>query len=527
MSQQSESTQATPATENVEQTTEKKQLTRDELKEAICKQVEYYFSRQNLSTDHYLVSQMSHDLFVPVSVIANFKMIKTLTNDLDLICEAVKNSNQVILDAANKKLKPNIVLKRNTVIIRDISQNVPKEEILKLFSHDNQPVNIHSDIGNTWFTSFETEEKTIEAVQHLKTQQWDEKPIQARIKTESLLKTVGTTPTPQTPQNGYQYSYNNNRGNRKFNNNNRTNQNNGSQQPKERSFNKQQQTSPSTSATTTPQSSQNGNRNNNNNNNNNNRGTSQRGGRTRSNSGSRNSQASNVSKQTRPRKDMLNLSSTKSFPPLPKMNETEQAGYGNQKFLRYSKQTVMSVYMEQQEKGEHDTKPEILNGTECIAILKEPKKDLELHKPQMDKSQLANQTLPLETEKEGTTPSVQSVKPTNLLIPKSSFAEAAITAKDIKTPDTPSTSHFFAKSRKRRGSNAPAHTLTHQKPHYSKPQKSETKETKEPKQQSKTNVATTESSAPSINVTNATPVLAPTTSTDQPVSWVSVVANKK
>jgi len=511
-------------------------LTRDELKEAICKQVEYYFSRQNLSTDHYLVSQMNHDLFVPISVIANFKMVKTLTNDYDLICEAVKNSNQVIIDEVNKKLKPNIVLKRNTVIIRDIPQSTPQEEILNLFSPDNQPDNIHSDIGDTWFTSFETEDKAIDAVQHLRTQKWNDKPIQARIKTESLLKSVGATPTPSTQQNGSSYQpnysyYNNNRGNRKYNNNTRTTgQQNGStgvvvQQPRTQgnSYNRPQSgnnSQPSnntrtfnpTNTTTNATSSSRG-------------GSANRGGRSRSNSGSTMTRGNINGKPTRQRKDLLNLSSTKSFPPLPKNDSSEQVGYGSQKFLRYSKQTVLGVYMQQQENGEHNTKPEILNGKECIAILSEPKKDLELHKPQMDKSQLSKHTIPPENESKDATTEVapSSLKPTNLLIPqRSSFAEAAITAKDIKTPETPTSSHFFAKTRKRRGSNTPGYNnnpgVTHPKPHYNKPHVKPV--------QDATTVETKVESSPAISVTTPVSVTNASSSNEQP-SWVSIVASKK
>ncbi|KAF0973866.1 hypothetical protein FDP41_007253 [Naegleria fowleri] len=518
MSQQSELPSSVTET-TVGQATEKKQLSREELKEAICKQVEYYFSRQNLSTDHYLVSQMNHDLFVPVSVIANFKMIKTLTDDYDLICESVKSSNQVIVDEVNKKLKPNIVLKRNTVIIRDIPQTVPQEQILKLFSPDNQPLTIHSDIGNTWFTSFETEEKTIEAIEHLKIQNWEGKPIQARIKTESLLKTVGTAPVQQgasSHQAQYQQNNYNKGGNRKFNNRAQNQQNSAGQNV--------QQTKPGTQGTNRPQSSVNNSppqpqNNQSSNNRNNSRGGNQQPNRGRSNSGSNRPPVNGNTKQPRgPRKDALNLNSVKSFPPLPKLNEsTEQVGYGNQKFLRYSKQTVLKVFMEQQEKGEHSTKPEMLLGNECIAILNEPKKDLELHKPQMDKSQLANEIIPPENEpKDSTAPITTSLKPTNLMIPRSSFAEAAITAKDIKTPDTPSTSHFFAKPRKRRGSNAAGHNNHNvtTKPHH-------TKSTHKPSESNKQVPTKTQEFTSSATTTNASATIG-----EQP-SWVSVVSSTK
>lgn len=63
-----------------------------ELKEAIKRQVEFYFSRANLANDAYLVSQMNSQMYVPVEVIINFSKIKQLTDDAALLVEAVQDS---------------------------------------------------------------------------------------------------------------------------------------------------------------------------------------------------------------------------------------------------------------------------------------------------------------------------------------------------------------------------------------------------------------------------------------------------
>jgi len=46
----------------------------EQLEEAVTKQIDYYFSRQNLATDAYLVSQMDSDMWVPIATIASFKV---------------------------------------------------------------------------------------------------------------------------------------------------------------------------------------------------------------------------------------------------------------------------------------------------------------------------------------------------------------------------------------------------------------------------------------------------------------------
>ena len=49
------------------------------LRDALAKQIDYYFSRTNLSNDAYLVSQMDAQMFVPIATICNFKLMKMLT----------------------------------------------------------------------------------------------------------------------------------------------------------------------------------------------------------------------------------------------------------------------------------------------------------------------------------------------------------------------------------------------------------------------------------------------------------------
>lgn len=52
-----------------------KDLPNDELKRLIQLQFEYYFSRENLANDSYLVSQMDGDQYVPISTVAKFNQV--------------------------------------------------------------------------------------------------------------------------------------------------------------------------------------------------------------------------------------------------------------------------------------------------------------------------------------------------------------------------------------------------------------------------------------------------------------------
>jgi hypothetical protein len=62
----------------------------DELKSRLMRQLEYYFSRENLAHDTYLMSQMDSDQFVDIATIANFNQIKRLTGDLNLVTQVLR-----------------------------------------------------------------------------------------------------------------------------------------------------------------------------------------------------------------------------------------------------------------------------------------------------------------------------------------------------------------------------------------------------------------------------------------------------
>lgn len=62
----------------------------EQLRLLLRKQLEYYFSRENMIHDTYLQSQMDVDDYVPIAIIANFKLVKRLTNDIQLIIDVLK-----------------------------------------------------------------------------------------------------------------------------------------------------------------------------------------------------------------------------------------------------------------------------------------------------------------------------------------------------------------------------------------------------------------------------------------------------
>ncbi|KAI9081612.1 hypothetical protein K1719_036498 [Acacia pycnantha] len=66
-----------------------------ELYHNIVRQIEYYFSEENLVTDTYLKNKMDQYGWVDVHVIAEFRRIKALTDDIRHILEALVFSSAI------------------------------------------------------------------------------------------------------------------------------------------------------------------------------------------------------------------------------------------------------------------------------------------------------------------------------------------------------------------------------------------------------------------------------------------------
>jgi len=75
------------------------------LKEAIRKQVEYYFSVDNLCKDVYLRSKMDKEGYVAVDLIAAFNKVKYLVKDRSVLLDALTTSTILEFDADKQHLR--------------------------------------------------------------------------------------------------------------------------------------------------------------------------------------------------------------------------------------------------------------------------------------------------------------------------------------------------------------------------------------------------------------------------------------
>uniref|UniRef100_A0A8C2UED1 La ribonucleoprotein 4 n=1 Tax=Coturnix japonica TaxID=93934 RepID=A0A8C2UED1_COTJA len=140
----------------------------EDIRECLRKQLEFCFSRENLSKDLYLMSQMDSDQFVPIWTIANMEGIKKLTTDMDLILDVLRSSPMVQVDETGEKVRPNH--KRCIVILREIPETTPVEEVKALFKNENCPKVISCEFAhnNNWYVTFQSDTDAQQAFKYLR-----------------------------------------------------------------------------------------------------------------------------------------------------------------------------------------------------------------------------------------------------------------------------------------------------------------------------------------------------------------------
>ncbi|KAF7272434.1 hypothetical protein GWI33_014780 [Rhynchophorus ferrugineus] len=176
-----------------------------QLKQMLSQQLEYYFSRENLANDTYLLSQMDNDQYVPIWTVANFNQVKKLTKDIKLITEVLRESPNVQVDEEGLKVRPNH--KRCIVILREIPDNTPLEEVKNLFSGENCPRVISCEFAHngSWYVTFESDDDAQKAYRFLREEVrvFQGRPIMARIKAKPMCRPIVPVVPPPPPKNGF------------------------------------------------------------------------------------------------------------------------------------------------------------------------------------------------------------------------------------------------------------------------------------------------------------------------------------
>ncbi|XP_061688922.1 la-related protein 4 isoform X3 [Syngnathoides biaculeatus] len=156
----------------------------ESLRESLKKKLEFCFSRENLSIDHYLISEMDSDQFIPIWTVACMEEIKALTNDMNLIVDVLRESPLVQVDEAGEKVRPNH--SRSIIILREVPETTPVEEVENLFKSEQCPKVLSAEFAHNsnWYIMFQSDMDALKAYRYLREEVkvFQGKPIMARIK---------------------------------------------------------------------------------------------------------------------------------------------------------------------------------------------------------------------------------------------------------------------------------------------------------------------------------------------------------
>jgi len=176
-------------------------MTPEEIESGLRNQIEFYFSKQNLVNDAYLLSQMDAQKYVSVQVIAGFPKVRKFTSDSDLLVRVMRECKNCEVDSEGSKVRPKIKRERNTLILRDISSETAKSDVESIFKFEGcpEPVNVKSEVGDCWFVTFKSEDDCTDTAMKLLGKQFQGKPIRARVKSENLLRGMLANATNNAP----------------------------------------------------------------------------------------------------------------------------------------------------------------------------------------------------------------------------------------------------------------------------------------------------------------------------------------
>lgn len=112
----------------------------DDLKQKIIRQVEYYFSDENLPTDKYMMSLIKKNKqgFVPIGLVASFRKMKKLTQDHSAVTTALKESTFLVVSSDGKKVKrlhplPSTQALFRTVLVENLPEDHSVENLERIF----------------------------------------------------------------------------------------------------------------------------------------------------------------------------------------------------------------------------------------------------------------------------------------------------------------------------------------------------------------------------------------------------------
>jgi len=163
-------------------------------KDAIRQRLEELLGKQNLAEDAFILQNMNAQMYIPLTVLAQHHSLCIL-GEVDVVTsiakELAQNSEKFALDEDGTMIRPVLKPRRNTLILRDLPDDFPEDELKELFN--SCPVSesfcsLKPDVNNTAFASFETDEAAQSAALWLRSQKLQGSEIKCAIKSEQFVR---------------------------------------------------------------------------------------------------------------------------------------------------------------------------------------------------------------------------------------------------------------------------------------------------------------------------------------------------
>ncbi|KAF6143511.1 hypothetical protein GIB67_029680 [Kingdonia uniflora] len=129
---------------NVSAPSSPKHCLSDDMTDKIVKQVEYQFSEMSLVASETLMKHMhkNPDGYVPISVIASSKKLKSIVTNYGLVAQALRSSSKLVVSNDGKKVKRKQLftdrdkedLQSRTVVAENLPEDYSNQNLEKIFS---------------------------------------------------------------------------------------------------------------------------------------------------------------------------------------------------------------------------------------------------------------------------------------------------------------------------------------------------------------------------------------------------------
>ena len=142
----------------------------------------------------YLLSGMDDEGYIPIQSVLYHLSQKLIFASSGDVIESVRNSDKVVVDEAQSKIRPNIEVERKTIILRDIADST-EDEVRSIFDGIAPVESVKPPVENNWFSPFpliicrfvvlDSEASALHALQVIQNKPFKDSVIHARIKNES------------------------------------------------------------------------------------------------------------------------------------------------------------------------------------------------------------------------------------------------------------------------------------------------------------------------------------------------------